>query len=171
MGFKNSIESVLKREGLYSNHPQDRGGATKYGITLATLSIYRKGPVTEEMVKNLSLSEALDIYEKLYWSPLLLDQVKDEALAAIILDQAINRGGTSVVRRLQRILGVTIDGIMGPKTLAAINMADSTEMALKFVLDSQMQYAEICVRDPSQLVFLKGWLKRTHELLEVALSS
>lgn len=165
MGFKEAIELALKHEGYYSNNPLDRGGATKFGITMATLSIYRKGPVSEAMVKALTLDEALKVYEALYWRPLMLDKVRSDALAAIILDQAINRGVAAVTKRLQRLLGVEIDGIMGPQTIAAINSCEPRPFGIRFVFDSQMAYCDICVKDPSQLQFLRGWIKRSQELL------
>lgn len=167
MSFKSAIEMALKHEGYYSNDPVDRGGPTKFGITLATLSIYRKAPVSEAMVKELTLDEALKVYQALYWDPMLLEQVNDHRLSSIILDQAINRGCVAVTRKLQRLLGVGVDGIMGPRTIAALNLVDAKSFGLKFCFDAQMSYIEICYKDPTQLKFLRGWIARTQELLQL----
>lgn len=169
MSFSDSIEIVLKHEGLFSDHPSDQGGPTKYGITLQTLSFYRKKPTSAKMVQDLTLTEALKIYEELFWKPLMLDQIKDQRLQTILLDQAINRGTVTAVRTIQRALGVKIDGLMGPHTLSAINSSKPLKLGLKFIFAAQTSYLAIAQDNPQQMVFLPGWINRTHDLIELLL--
>jgi len=65
--FDWAVEEILKWEGGYVDHPQDPGGATNMGITRNTLADWRGRPVSKEEVKELSESEAKDIYFKRYW--------------------------------------------------------------------------------------------------------
>jgi lysozyme family protein len=57
------IEALIEREGRYVNHPDDRGGATCYGITesVARAHGYAGG------MRNLPRAEAAAIYRRLYW--------------------------------------------------------------------------------------------------------
>ncbi|MGE0529476.1 MAG: glycoside hydrolase family 108 protein, partial [Bdellovibrionales bacterium] len=124
--FRQAVENVLKVEGGYTNHPDDRGGPTNFGITLQTLSQYRGTPVSDEDVRNLTRDEAIDIYYKFYWLPLGLDKVTKTKLAALIFDQGVNKGIYSAAKTIQKAVGVAADGKIGPMTLSAINACDET---------------------------------------------
>lgn len=167
--FDYAIKFVLKNEGGYSDHPNDRGGATNFGITQATLARYLKRPVSKADVKEMSFDLAKDIYKAFYWNPLALDQVEDKVLATAIFDQGVNFGIGAAAKRIQKILKVTVDGFIGIKTLKAINDSDARELAITFIKESQLSYAYIVRRNKSQTVFLVGWLRRTHELFDLVL--
>ena len=164
--FEKSFAHLIEVEGKFTNHALDRGGPTKYGITIHTLIKWRKAAVTVEDMKNLSLDEAKAIYKALYWSPLRLDEVLDNDVATVLFDQAVNRGPGTVARQIQEHFGLHVDGVIGPKTLDAINHMHARRFIVEFFKASQLSYVAICVKDSSQLAFLKGWLKRTHLMLE-----
>lgn len=166
MDFDKAFEHVVGVEGSYVNHPNDRGGPTKFGITKATLSNHRGHPVTATDVKNMSLDEAKAIYKKGYWDPLKLDQIENGPLKYILFDQGVNFGPSVAAKRIQELVKVPVDGRIGAATIAAINKLDDKKLALDFVKKSQHHYVAIVLRNHSQLVFLKGWLNRTHKLLD-----
>lgn len=168
--FDIEIEEVLRREGGYSNHPADRGGATNYGITIGVLKKWRKdNNLTPEDVKNMSVDEAKQIYKAKYWDPLSLDEIKSQHVAGVIFDQGVNAGIRTSAKRAQKVVGVTADGAIGPVSLKAINQFNETQFLFEFFKLSQHHYAGIIQRNISQAVFLKGWLNRSYGLIERAL--
>lgn len=169
------FEHILKVEGeKYTNHPSDRGGATKFGVTQRLLNEYLEVNDAPYMdVRFLSKPLAKDVYSQMKWKPALLDQVYNATHALIFFDQFINQHPHIVVERLQRSLNrclrhsrLKVDGILGPKTLEAFNRAGKSVM-IDFIQESQVYYASIARSNPSQLVFLVGWLKRTHRLWRI----
>lgn len=114
---------VLRHEGGFVNHPADPGGATKFGITLNTLSRARGRPASVEDVRRLTEAEAAAIYRRLYWEPLRPDELPG-GLALALFDFAVHSGPARALRVLQGLLGVEPDGLMGPLTLNAARTAD-----------------------------------------------
>jgi lysozyme family protein len=169
--FDDAFAHVIGVEGDYSNHEDDRGGPTKYGITQDTLSSYRGKSVSVNDVKNLQITEAKLIYRSRYWNPISGDSIKSNLVATIIFDQAVNRGVSTAAQSIQAILGVKVDGVIGPKTIEALNNSSPKTTAFKFICEAQEHYARIVQRNNSQAVFLVGWLRRSHKLLELVLSA
>lgn len=171
--FKFALDHVLKVEGGFSDHPADKGGPTNFGITLATLSAWRKAPCKPADIKNLTLKEATQIYEKNYWSAMNLSLVKTTNFACMLFDQGVNRGTKTTIEKLQQLLNaefktdLLIDGKLGAKTAAAINGVSNKKLSLAFIRDCQMFYVNLAERNPSQRVFLKGWLARTWRLFDL----
>lgn len=173
MNFDQAFEHVIVAEGgdKYTNDPFDHGGPTKYGITQATLSAFRGKPVSESDVKNLTEQEAKMIYRSKYWNPLACDNIKSQIIATILFDQGVNKGITAAAKNIQEAVGVKVDGMIGPKTLAAINSKLDRETAFRFICISQEGYARIVQKDHTQARFLVGWLRRTHKLFEMVLKA
>lgn len=95
------IARVIEREGGYSNNPNDNGGPTKYGITLATLHGWRQAPVSAADVQSLTTSEAAQIYRRNYFVGPGLDAVKDPEIQEFLFDYGVNSGpgAADVARR------------------------------------------------------------------------
>ena len=162
------IDAIIRREGGYVDHPADRGGATKYGITLKTLESWRGEPVTAEDVRDLDQSEARRIYERLYIQGPGFDRIAGRRLRELAVDCAVNHGPSQAARWLQAAAGVKADGIFGPKSLAAINEANETA-SFKSVLASRCRfYGRLIASDPSQAAFAAGWTTRLAEFIEQA---
>jgi len=166
MSFESALSEVLLAEGGYVDHPNDRGGPTNFGITQKTLSDFLGRDATVDEVKNLDIDTVRKIYKQNYWDRLRLSFIIDSRLSDIIFDQAVNRGTRRVAEQIQRVVGVKQDGVIGPLTLKAINNMDSKKMLLNFIKQSQDAYVSIVTHNPSQLVFLSGWIKRTHKFLD-----
>ena len=162
-----AIDHVLKAEGGFVNNPNDSAGSTNFGITWRTLEKWRGHKVTVEDVRNMTVDEARLIYEEYYWKPLGLDQLNKPKLASMLFDQGVNRGLSAVTKTVQHMLGITPDGAMGPHTIGALNAyADEKALCMKFIKASQIEYVRICKGNPSQLVFLEGWINRTHRMMD-----
>lgn len=166
MSFDSAFSKVLLAEGFYVDHPLDRGGPTNMGITIGTLSDYLGREVTVDEVKNLDVDTARKIYKANYWDRLKLSHVIDSKFADILFDQAVNRGTRRVAEQIQKMVGVKVDGVIGPITLKAINNMDSKKLLIEFLKSTQDAYVSIVTNNPSQLVFLSGWIKRTHRFLD-----
>lgn len=161
------IDDILRREGSrYVNHPADRGGPTKYGITQRTLSDYRGYQVQEDEIKNLQEHEARHIYMVRYIISPGFYKIHDDNLAALVIDSGVNHGPSRVVKWLQEIVGVETDGILGPLTAKAINEKNSKEVFKKLLSRRVKFYGELVRKDHSQAVFIAGWLNRAMEFMD-----
>lgn len=114
---------LAKKTG-WSDDPDDPGGKTMIDVTLATYKTYckQKGLPTPNgtTLRNIPFSQWCDILKSLYWDKMKADQINSQGIANICVDW-LWASGTGKIKNIQKILGVTADGIVGPKTLAAIN--------------------------------------------------
>lgn len=145
--FDASLKYVLAHEGGYVNHPDDPGGATNLGITIGTLSQHLGRKATTTDVKNISLTTASAIYRANYWDRARCDDLPS-GLDYAVFDFAVNSGVSRAVQTLQKVLGVKQDGVIGPKTLAAID----TDQVLVVEL-----IARLCAERMAFLKRLKTW--------------
>jgi lysozyme family protein len=159
------ISGILKTEGWpeYTNNPNDRGGPTKGGITLATLQDYRKDySLTADDVLSLEEDEAREIYRRAYVSRPGFGKIKDSFLMENVIDAGVLHGTGWAARRLQEVVKVKVDSVVGPITLNAVNMYyNHKALNLRFTARRAKRVAKIVSRNPSQLVWLDGWMNRT----------
>jgi lysozyme family protein len=166
MNFDLAFNQMIDVEKGYVNHPADRGGPTKYGITLKTLAKWRNREVTAEDVKNLTLNEAKLIYKSWYWNAVKGDSLRSYAIAYALFDQAVNRGADTAIRRAQKIAGVSQDGKIGPQTINALNAFDEKKFIKLWAEESIASYGRLIASDPSQEVFRNGWENRVKDLVK-----
>ena len=166
------LMDIIKTEGGYVNHPNDKGGPTKYGITQRTLSNWRRQEATIEDVKNLTKDEVFEIYYRRYYLAPNIITLPD-ALQPIITDMAVNHGPKKAIELLQEVIkacGLTIgrDGICGPKTVKAAQelwRLIGNDMINKIVNRRLAFYDAIVKANTSQKVFLAGWRNRATSFL------
>lgn len=159
------IDDILRREGGYVDHPADRGGPTKYGITQDTLSQWRGHRVGKDAVQALTEAEARRIYQRQYIERPGFDKIEDATLRELIVDCGVNHGPARAAKWLQRAAGVTADGDVGPITLEAVNTA-IPQVLFNRVLAARLEfYGRLITRDPAQSVFAAGWMARAAEFL------
>ena len=127
MNFDRAFEKLLGHEGGFVDHPKDPGGATRYGITQR---VARANGYVGDM-RNFPLSEAKRIARKDYWDAVRADDMPD-AVRFDLFDAAYNSHPTQATKWLQRAAGADDDGIIGPKTLLAVRMADPHRLASRF---------------------------------------
>ena len=158
--FEKIFDYLLKVEGGYSNDKYDAGGKTKYGIIESEARKYGfKGHM-----RDMPLDIARDIYNQKYYHKNGLDTLKSDKIALSVCDFIVNSGnwGTKKAQAALNELGfdLRVDGILGEKSLAALNEVDENKFLEKYH-DLQRRYYKVIVANrPSQKVFLKGWLNR-----------
>jgi len=169
--FKEALKLVLKHEGGYVDHKDDKGGATNKGITLKTYQAYKPNANKEDL-KNITEAEVEQIYKDGYWDKCSCDLIKSQAVANKVFDVAVNTGPKQAIKFLQRTLNIvifngkplTVDGIIGKNTIEAINLLDGEDVDSNILqvysLLQKEYYANLVINNNSQLVFLKGWFKR-----------
>lgn len=155
--IKQALEKVLRWEGGISNHPNDKGGLTAYGITQNTYSNYYEGSVI-----NITKEQIETIYRVGYWNKINGDLINNQSVAELLFDFAVNSGARTAVTKIQMLLGVKTDGVCGPKTVAAINAKDPKVLFNELHDVRVAFYKSIVTKNSSQKVFLKGWLNRVN---------
>ena len=166
------ITDILNREGpTYTNKPSDRGGPTKYGITLATLTAWRKRKTTSKDVENLTEPEAREIYRVNYIEKTGYGKFSDNpGLIEQLIDAGVNHGVGNAIRILQRSLKVADDGSIGPVTLAAYAKKDKADVVILFMAHRAKFYGSIL--DPrknkdarTQWEYAAGWFNRFGDVI------
>lgn len=165
------IDRVVRREGGFVDHPADRGGPTKFGITQTTLSAYLGRQATTAEVRSLEREVAERIYRQNYYHAPGIDGLPAR-IQPLIFDSAVNHGPGRAIRLLQQVLNaagfgpLAVDGVAGPQTRRAAHDADHAMgdwLLAALVEERRNFYHAIVENDPRQEVFLAGWLNRLAE--------
>ena len=139
INFQKAINHLFKLEGGYSNNKYDKGGETNYGITQKTYSAYlKKQNFQNKTVKDITKEEAINIYYQEYWLSSGSDKITDFKLAYLLFDSCVNHG-----------LGI------GKKLYK-----NSNGDFKKFIDLRRKKYYAIVKNNPTQKIFLNGWLNR-----------
>lgn len=158
MTFDDAFDEVLRHEGGYVDHPDDPGGATRFGITQA---VAREHGYTGDM-RDLPVERAQLIYRRAYWDRMRCDELPAAARYAAF-DAAVNSGIRQATLWLQRACGATADGLIGPKTLAAANAMDGHRLRQKMLT----QRLRMMTTLPHWSSFSRGWTRRVCDVMEM----
>jgi len=158
------VPIIRKWEGGYSSDPTDLGnngtGCTNSGITLTTFRKYYGSKMTCKNLRMMATSQWNYIFKKGYWDKWKADEIESQSIANLLVDWYWN-SGTYGIKYPQEILGVVADGIVGKKTIGAINgYKDKKELFTKLWERRKKHYEDIVKRNPSQKKFMKGWMNR-----------
>jgi lysozyme family protein len=175
--FEEIFKHLILAEGGYVDHPMDSGGPTKYGITQKSWSFFKNKHASRADMQALTEEDAMEFYYQNYWKPLWLNDFKSKMFCHVLFDQAVNRGLVSVVKQMQSMINakylnvingylLVVDGIFGPATKKALSSIDLDEFAFEFLLESQISYCRIVQNNPTQSVFITGWIARTQSILK-----
>ncbi|MDM0075096.1 glycosyl hydrolase 108 family protein [Variovorax sp. J2P1-59] len=165
------IEDILRREGGFVDHPNDRGGPTNFGITLRSLASWRGSEVSRDDVRRMAQTEARDIYKGRYFIQPKINDLP-AAIQPLMFDMCVHHGPGTAIKLLQEVLQASsppcaVDGGIGDKTIqsAANALAALGAKALvNLLVDRRVElFKSIAGKDASQKVFLKGWLRRAEE--------
>lgn len=161
------IDDIIRREGSeYTDRPHDRGGPTKYGITLSTLATYRGHlSTTAADVEALTEADAREIYAHVYVAPFQQFAGMDDSLLGLLVDSGVQHGEGRAMQWLQTAIGAKPDGDPGAKTMQAWAVADKA-LIYKTILKTRiMFYAHIIHHDPTQVDNIDGWFSRVTEFI------
>ena len=180
------IPFILKWEGGFVNDPTDRGGATNKGVTIATYEAYcrRKGlpRPTVEQLKNIPNAHWREIIKTMYWDKWHADEIHSQKVANILVDW-VWASGIHGIKKPQALLGVKADGIVGNKTLSAVNFADPDQL-FEAILKERVKFingivsrsvaayekkigrkaTEKELSNYTQKRFLSGWMNRLNDI-------
>ncbi len=176
-------KQIVAREGGWVKDPTDPGGATNYGVTLATLKrlrldLDRDGGITEADLRRLTPEQAARIFIDQYCLAPRIDQLP-EPLRASVFDMQVN-AGTQAVRLLQQLLNdmgfaCAVDGVIGPKTIAAAQAAARAapdHLVDAYGIARRNYYYALADRRPASRKFARrrdggkgGWITRAEEFI------
>lgn len=162
--FEQSLALVLKSEGGFAMLPHDPGGMTNLGVTKATYEQFVGHTVDEATMRGLTPETVAPLYKKMFWDVCHCEDMPD-GLDYALFDFAVNSGGGRAVKTMQKCVGVTADGAIGPATMQAVLRLDPKELI-----------RELCA---ARLAFLqslntwqyfgKGWGNRVAHVEKTAL--
>jgi lysozyme family protein len=174
MDIDSLIDALIEREGDYIDHPADRGGTTRFGITQAVARAEGYGGPMRHLPRDI----AAGIYRRLYWTRprFYAVAVKAPAIAAELFDTGANMGPAVAASLLQRALNalnrgardyadIAVDGRIGPATLAALDgflrhrgRAGETVLLKAIEALQGERYLRLAESRPANEAFLYGWL-------------
>jgi lysozyme family protein len=163
--FFKSLEMVLHHEGGFVDHPEDPGGATNKGITHRTYADFLGRPLEDvSELKNIPEEHIQLIYKNGYW-----DKIKGDELPGgvdfCVFDWAVNSGPGRAAKALQKVVMVSQDGAIGPKTLEAVSEHSPAEIIEK-ITEARIEFYKGL---STYSTFGKGWVRRTKETRDFAL--
>lgn len=156
---------VLRHEGGWSDDPDDPGGATNHGITLAKAQ--KHGVATAEDLRQITDAKVAEIYQQDYFR--FYEGLDDSRVATKIFDLAVNMqefgSHGPAIRIVQEALntlgaGLEVDGCWGPRTEASVNAANPAQLLEQICQEAAEHYQAIVANRPASGKFLKGWLAR-----------
>ena len=165
--FDRCLQEVLRHEGGFVNHPADPGGMTNLGVTKQTYEDWLGHPVTEKIMRSLTVTHVRALYRKRYWDTLKCDDLP-LGLDLCVFDFGVNAGANRAARYLQRAVGAKEDGLIGPGTMALVRKKVEAIGAAGLISDYQnarAAYYRLLKTFPS---FGKGWLNRVDAVTKAA---
>ena len=120
------------------------------------------GDIDAEDIMKLGEDDARYIAKKIFWDYFLADFILNESVAQFIVDWGYNSGRKTVAKIVQRLVKVEVDGLVGPRTLTAINAADQEWLFNQLKIDRKVFLNSIIKRRPDQIVFYDGWMNRVN---------
>lgn len=157
------IPFIKKWEGGYANDPDDKGGCTMMGVTIATYKKYFGKSKTCEDLKKITDDEWLEIFKKGYWTPWKADEIKNQSIAQLCVDMGWGSGTKTAIKKVQACLGCKADGIVGPITLAALNAAPSVGIFRKLWV-MRYNWLQQIAKVGNNKKFLRGWINRLNDI-------
>ena len=166
--FTYALERTMAFEGGWSNHPSDRGGRTKYGVTQGTLDAYNDRMGRAIALSRLTPDQAADVYWIMYWLEMRIDGL-DVAVQGIMFDWSVH-SGFFAIRSMQRHLKLKPDGVVGPRTREAVVseiLVNGPKYLVRSLAIRRMKHlCRLVRRDRKQGDFIVGWFDRVSHWLK-----
>ena len=162
--FEKIFDYLIKVEGGYSNDKNDKGGKTKYGIIEEEARDFGYKGDMQDLTKDF----AKNIYLKKYYLGNKLDKVVNDKVALSVCDWAVNSDKNGIKNAQIAINQLTnanleADGIIGNKTLEALNTVDPEKFLEVYHNLQRIYYRSKVADDKTQENFLAGWLNRVQK--------
>lgn len=186
--FELFFPHLIRVEGTFFTVTQyDAGGATKFGVTYAVYQTWchgeiikfvpcdkdLDGKITTNDLRLTVLRDVKPLYKTQYWDVCKADLIKNQAVAELFVDMVVHCGAgydRQHLKAFQRIVGVVQDGIIGPKTLRAINQGNSSKIYTDLSKYRKSFYKKLTLKKRNQKKFLKGWYNRLFILKQIHFS-
>ena len=156
--FDTCLAMLLKHEGGFSNHKDDRGGLTNLGVTKAVYDEFHGTDATEEDMRNLKKSDVEPIYRSNYWNRCRCQDLPSGVDWAVF-DFAVNAGTGRAAKALQQAVEAKQDGSIGPITLMKVKDHEVVNIINRIAIYREQFYRSLSNFD----TFGKGWLRRNDE--------
>ena len=156
--FADSLGHVLVHEGGYVDHPKDPGGATNRGVTLAVFQRYYGESMGKEDLRAITDDQLEHVYKTGYWDRCKCDDLA-EGLDYVVFDQAVNSGTGRSAKWLQAVVGVPVDGGIGPQTLAATREKSAVDI-INEMCDERLEFMQRLRDGELWQTFGRGWQAR-----------
>jgi lysozyme family protein len=160
--YDEAMGKIFEDEGGYSDDAGDPGGPTMWGITIEDARTYWKKGATAQDVRHMPKSVAEKIYKKHYANPVNYDNLPP-GIDYAVLDYGVNSGIRRAAVVLQRLVGVPVDGIIGPATVAACQ-GDISRL-INHIYDERLHFLQNL---GTWHLFGRGWGRRCREGRELA---
>lgn len=155
---------LLKWEGGFGTDGMD-GGCTMKGITLTTYRAFFGKSKNCNDLYHISDEEWFYIFRKGVYDRVKGDKIVNDSICLLVVDFAYNSGKGTAIREVQKCLGCTPDGIIGPITLGKLNEENSYEVFCKIKSWREGFYRNLATKKPKKYrKYLKGWLNRLNDI-------
>jgi len=168
--FEEIIEVVLAHEGGFVDDPDDRGGATNWGVTQAVWEDFLEDEFTSEDVKGFTREQAIELYKEEFWIPSQSEKLPEE-IREVYFDMCVNHGQRNAVKILQSAVNakggnIEVDGGIGPNTIKASSVLKLWELQVE---RSGFYWNLVFVgsfygKRNNQAKFIRGWIRRCFNL-------
>ncbi len=168
--FEEIIEVVLAHEGGFVDDPDDKGGATNWGVTQAVWEDFLEDEFTSEDVKGFTREQAIELYEEEFWIPSQAEKLPAE-VREVYFDMCVNHGQRNAVKILQTCVNskggnLEVDGGIGPNTIGACSDLKLWEVQVErsgFYWNLVFKGSFYGKRN-NQAKFIRGWIRRCFNL-------
>lgn len=169
--FQDAMKVVLEHEGFLSDDKHDRGGLTKWGLSLRflqleSLDIDGDGDVDRDDVKAITKEKMYHIYFDKFWKLNGYDRIESERIATKLLDITVNTGGSRAHKILKKAINralnenMTVDGTLDNGTISIVNAIEPVVLLDSIRAEQADFYRALVKKTPAYKVFEKGWLRR-----------
>jgi lysozyme family protein len=163
--FDQCLEMLLEHEGGYVNHPADPGGETNLGVTKRVFDAYYTTDASTDAMKGLTVEDVKPIYRDNYWAACSCE-ILPSGVDWAVFDYAVNAGTRRAAKCLQKAVGATEDGHIGPKTLEAVDKLYPENIINRIAMYREQHYRSLSTFSK----FGKGWLRRNDKTRQQAVN-
>ncbi len=169
--FDHAYHVILGHEGGFTDDSTDKGGATKYGISLAFLKaenidVDGDGDIDIDDIKVLTKEKSEDLYYKIFWIKNSYNQIESEEIAIKLMDTAVNMGASRAHKILKNSLNaimmedIKVNGVLDEETIEIINIIDSSILLAEFRKEQAAFYQYLIDKTPAYIKYKNGWMNR-----------